>query len=103
MVIVQGDSYNIGLTVLNNAGSTVTPDDVIDIAVQIGTLRKTYLAGELSFADGKWFFPITQEESFRNWPKAAKAQISIKWNSGVVERKPIRGIRFHEGIDKEEL
>jgi hypothetical protein len=48
-------------------------------------------------------FPISQKETFGYWPKATKAQIRILWKNGVVEGKPIHGIRINESTSKEVL
>lgn len=101
--MMQGDSYSLGFTVMNNAGSTITPSDVIDVEISIGHLRKTYSSGKVTFNDGRWFFPLNQEETFGYWPKSVDAQIRVKWKSGVVEGKAIHGVRINESISKEVL
>ena len=50
--MMQGDSYNLGFTVKNNAGSVVTPDDILDMEITIGHLNKTYRREELTFNEG---------------------------------------------------
>lgn len=101
--MMQGDSYSLGFTVLNNAGVAVTPEDVLDVEIAIGHLAKTYRRGEVTFSDGKWFFPLSQAETFGYWPKATKAQIRVRWKNGVVEGKTIHGVRINESISKEVL
>lgn len=101
--MMQGDSYNLGIEILNNAGSPVTPDDVRDVEITIGHLRKTYQESELTYSDGMWFFPIEQEDSFQLWPAAVKAQVRVMWANGVVEGKPLYGVRINESISKEVL
>lgn len=101
--MMQGDSYNLGFTVRNNAGSVVTPDDILDMEITIGHLNKTYRRQELTFHDGRWFFPLTQKETFRYWPKSTKAQIRVRWKNGAVEGKDIHGVRINESISKEVL
>lgn len=101
--MMQGDSYNLGFTVLNNAGAVVVPDDVTDIEITIGHLRKTLKSGKLFFNNNRWMFPLTQAETFGYWPKSVKAQIRIVWKNGVVEGKTIPGVRIHESLSKEVL
>lgn len=101
--MMQGDSYSLGIAVLNNAGSPVTPEDILDMEITIGNLRKTYADAEIAYSDGLWFFPIEQEESFGFWPAAVKAQVRVMWMNGVVEGKPIHGVRIEESISKEVL
>ena len=101
--MMQGDSYFLGIKILNNAGSPVTPEDIRDVEITIGHLRKTYLNAELIYSDGRWLFPVEQEETFRFSPSAVKAQVRVAWPNGVVEGKPLYGIRIGESISKEVL
>lgn len=101
--MMQGDSYNLGIRILNNAGNPVTPDDVIDVEITIGHLSKTYLNCELLFNEGMWLFPLSQKETFHYWPSALKAQVRVAWKNGVVEGKPLYGVRINESISKEVL
>ncbi len=40
--MMQGDGYNIGIRIRNNAGNAVTAEDVADVEICIGHLRKSY-------------------------------------------------------------
>lgn len=101
--MMQGDSYQLGFTVLNNAKSVVTPTDIQDMEITIGHISKTYRNAQIVYSDGKWLFPLSQKETFGYWPKAAKAQIRILWANGILEGKPIHGIRINESLSKEVL
>ena len=101
--MMQGESYNLGIRILNNAGNPVTPDDVIDVEITIGHLSKTYRNAELLFREGVWLFPLSQQETFRYWPSSVKAQVRVLWANGVVEGKPLHGVRINESISKEVL
>lgn len=101
--MMQGDSYNLGFTVTNNAGSVVTPNDIIDMEITIGHLVKRYSNSEITFKDGRWMFPLSQKETFGYWPSVPKCQIRIKWANGVIEGKPIYGVRVNESFSKEVL
>ena len=101
--MMQGDSYNLGFTVTNNAKVPVTPDDIQDMEITIGHIRKTYRNNQITYFNGKWLFPLTQGETFGYWPKAIKAQIRILWANGIVEGKPIYGVRINESTSKEVL
>lgn len=101
--MMQGDAYYLGIRIQNNAGSPVAPEDVLDVEITIGGLIRTYRAGELVYQDGMWFFPMTQEETYAYWPAAVKAQVRVHWANGVVEGKPLYGIRMEESISKEVL
>ncbi len=101
--MMQGDSYNLGIRILNNAGRLVTPEDVKDVEITIGHLRKTYMNSELLYKDGLWLFPLSQQDTFRYWPSSVKAQVRVVWANGVVEGKPLYGVRIDESISKEVL
>ncbi len=101
--MMQGDAYNLGIRILNNAGNPVTPNDIKDLEITIGDLSKTYLRAELSFSDGLWMFPLSQQETFRYRAAQLKAQVRVVWANGVVEGKPLYGVRIDESISKEVL
>ena len=101
--MMQGDSYDLGIRILNNAGNPVTPDDIKDVEITIGHLIKSYLNAELRYSDGVWLFPINQGDSFGYLPSAPRAQVRVKWANGVIEGKPLYGVRVVESISKEVL
>ena len=101
--MMQGDSYNLGIRILNNAGNPVTPEDIRDLEITIGQLSKTYLGAQVTFSEGMWLFPLSQKETFGYLPSAVKAQVRILWANGVIEGKPIHGLRINESISKEVL
>lgn len=101
--MMQGDAYYLGIRILNNAGFPVTPQDVKDVEISLGHLCKNYRRAELLYSDGLWLFPLSQEESFGYFPQAVKAQVRLVWANGVVEGKPLYGVRIGESISKEVL
>lgn len=101
--MMQGDSYNLGIRILNNAGSPVTPEDVKDVEITIGHLSKTYMNSQLTYNEGLWMFPLSQQETFGYWPASVKAQVRVVWANGVIEGKPLYGLRIDESISKEVL
>lgn len=101
--MMQGDSYNLGIRILNNAGSPVTPADIKDVEITIGHLTKTYRKAQLTYQGGVWLFPLNQKETFAYWPSSIKAQVRVVWANGVIEGKPLYGVRIDESISKEVL
>lgn len=101
--MMQGDSYNLGIEILNNAGNPVTPDDINNVEITIGHLRKTYMNAEVTYHEGVWMFPLSQQETLSYWPSAVKAQVRVLWKNGVVEGRPLYGIRINESYSKEVL
>lgn len=101
--MMQGDSYLLGISIFNNAGMPVTPADVVDVEITIGHIKKKYSDVAIIYSDGKWLFPLSQSETFGCMPAAPKAQVRVKWGNGVVEGKPLYGVRIDESISKEVL
>ena len=101
--MMQGDACNLAFSIRNNAGNPVTPEDILDLEILLGPLRKTYGNRELFFQDGLWFFPLTQQETLGFWPAPAVCQLRLKWVNQVVEGRDIPGVRIRESISKEVL
>ena len=101
--MMQGDAYLLGISILNNAGMPVTPAEVADVEITIGHLKKKYSDAALSFRGGVWMLPLSQSETFGCLPAAPKAQVRVKWANGVIEGKPLYGVRIDESISKEVL
>ena len=101
--MMQGDAYLLGIQILNNAGMPVTPADVIDVEITIGHMKKRYSEALLSYSDGLWLLPLSQSETFGYLPAAPRAQVRVKWANGVVEGKPLYGVRIDESISREVL
>lgn len=101
--MMQGDAYNLGIQILNNAGSPVTPDDIQDLEITIGHLRKTYRESQVTYHEGMWLFPFSQKETFGFRPDAIKAQVRVFWANGVIEGQPLYGVRIDESISREVL
>ena len=100
--MMQADAYLLGIRILNNAGTTVTPQDVQEVEITIGHLKKRYGAAELTFQNGLWMFPLSQQQTL-SMVSTPKAQVRVKWTNGVVEGKPLYGVRFDESISREVL
>lgn len=103
--MMQGDAYSLAVKILNGNKEVVKPADVRDVEICVGSLRKTYGQGEVTYdADSqKWKFPLTQEETFKMLPAKVKSQVRVVWSSGDVEGYDLGYIRFNESISKEVL
>ena len=101
--MMQGDACLLGIRILNNAGEPVTPLDVADVEITVGHLHKRYSDAAISFRDGLWMFPLSQEETFSYENAAPRAQVRVKWANGVIEGKPLYGVSIDESISKEVL
>ena len=101
--MMQGDSYSIGVRILNNAGVNVKPEDVADVEITIGRVSKSLSRGQLRYESNSWLYPISQSESMKILPGIVPAQVRVVWKNGAVEGKAIEGIRMHESLSKEVL
>lgn len=103
--MMQGDSYNLEVEILDTDGGVVTESNVSEVEITVGFLRKTYTDGEVSYSEdiGKWLFPITQEESFKLPTNGVKAQVRVAWKTGGVVGVSLGRINVHESISKEVL
>ena len=101
--MMQGDTSQLGFTLRGNGGALLTPGELLDVEITLGDLRKTWQGKALLYSDGKWFFPLTQQESFGLWPGQLRCQVRVLWNNGVVEGKTLQGLRLQESISKEVL
>lgn len=59
MKIMQGDSYNIAITLTDDDGEEITSAD--EVSVTLGKLTKTVTYSE---GDAAWLFPLSQDETF---------------------------------------
>lgn len=98
--MMQGDSYGLKIEILNADGVAVTPDDISDVEITVGFIRKTYARGEIIYSDGLWIIPLTQEETFKLPAARVKAQVRVVWSDGFVEGASLDEIRIHESISK---
>ena len=64
MRILQGDSYPIPVEITQD-GASITPEVIEEIEITSGnTVRKTYTGGGVFFAEGMWYFLLSQEDTF---------------------------------------
>lgn len=100
---MQGDSYDLGIRIVNNAGSSVTQNDVIDVEITIGRVSKSLSNGQVRYDSGVWLYPISQKESMAILPGKVSAQVRVVWNDGSIEGTRIDGVRMHESLSREVL
>lgn len=80
--MMQGDAYKLPFAVTNN-GVTVVPDMVSTIEFTIGTLTRNY-PDTVTYKDGWYLFPLTQEETFALAAKKQPYQVRVKFTDGSV-------------------
>lgn len=101
--MMQGDARKLKIKIRKADGSEVTDADISDVEITVGSMRKTLKAGELSFADDVFLFPITQQESFKLPVSRVKAQVRVVWPNGDVQGVSLGHIDIDESISREVL
>ncbi len=98
--MMQGDSYGLKISISSNS-KKVTPDDVSDVEITVGIIRKTYTKGEVLYESGQgWIVSLTQDETFKLPAARVKAQVRVVWKDGSVEGASLGEIRVDESISK---
>lgn len=69
MTIMQGDSYNIPFQFAmlddeTGEGIPITDEMVTDVSITLDGITKTMNDGDITYNDGDFLFPMTQEDSF---------------------------------------
>lgn len=82
MTILQGDAYLIPVNITRD-GKPVTEEDISDIEIILGGISKLY-PGEVTYAEGKFCFPLTQDESFGIDADRYDLLVRPKFNDGTV-------------------
>lgn len=62
IIMMQGDACRLPFHIRQD-GVTVTPEMITDLEVTVGSLRKTYTSGEITYGEGCWFVYLSQEET----------------------------------------
>nr|DAK88393.1 MAG TPA: BppU domain protein [Caudoviricetes sp.] len=95
--LVQGDSYNLSVTI-KNKGQPLDIASVEKVEISLLYLQKSY-PGEIGYEDGKFLFPLTQQETFR-LPKLCQMQVRVKFKSGDVIGSEIKQIDVAHALSK---
>ena len=98
--MMQGDSYKLKVAILSPDQTALTPADLVDVEITIGSLVKSYSAREVTFEDDAWWVHLTQEDTFKMPASRIKAQVRVKWPDGNVEGQALGQIINHESMSK---
>lgn len=101
--MMQGDGYGLPIEIRRADGTVVTEQEVADVEVTLGSVRKTYRQGEVTFDHGQWFFPVTQQETFSLPAERLRCQVRILWPDGSVEGVSLGEILVTESLSREVL
>lgn len=99
--IMQGDSYGIPITIEFDGGIG-TPDNLLDVEVVLGDIKKSYSEGKLTFDDenNQYIFPLTQTDSLAMAASYNRAQIRIKLMTGEVIGQVIENLVVDRSLSK---
>ena len=100
--MMQGDARDIAIQIMNG-DNPLTINDVNDLEVTIGALRKKASENEITFSDDMWLFHVTQEETFDLRPGYHEVQCRVVWPDGNVEGVELGRIRVLESESREVL
>ena len=100
--MMQGDAYNIYLTILNESGEAITDADVSKVNITFGGTTKSYPDGAVSYDDGEWLYPVTQAQTI-GMANVAELSVRVKYTGGDVEGAKIGNVYIIPSADKEEM
>lgn len=101
--MMQGDSYRLPMLIQKADGTVITDADVANVEICIGRMIKTTKSGEVTYSDGYFHFPLTQEETFKLAAGPVMAQVRVAWPDGSVEGDVLGVIHISKSTSKEVL
>lgn len=78
--IIQGEQYAIEVILTDDDENVITPSEVDDVKIKIGSLEKKYSSGRLTYDNGAWLFPLTQTETLDL--KASSVSVQAQYLKG---------------------
>ena len=82
--MMRGDSYEIAITLTDEENQPIAPADVSEVEISLGDIIKTYSSGEVIYDDGKWLFPVAQDETLSTVAAVSTLQVRVKYLLGDV-------------------
>ena len=86
MAFTQGDEYLIPV-LIKQKDTIITPENATGVKVGIGSAVSKYPDGDLMFAEGLWYFPLTQEISLRIPEGEVEFQVAVKLTNNIVHSR----------------
>ena len=81
-VITRGEQYAVEI-VIKNDEDVITPNNCDDVKIKLGNLEKKYSDNEIFYEDGRWLFPLTQEQTLAMNLKRVNLQAQYKSGSNI--------------------
>ena len=102
MTIKQGDAYDIAIMLENEDGTAITPENVSVVEIALGSLIKSFPEGDVTFSEGAFLFPLSQEETFP-MRGTKRLEVRVKFLSGDVAGAKLGSIAIDSSISREVL
>lgn len=104
LIIMQGDQYAIPIIGKQN-GKPLDMDTIDEIEFTVGKLRKLYPGEVVLDEEGRFLFPLTQQETFAVQRSSQHVQIRVKFKGDppVVVGVDVGRINVDESVSKEVL
>lgn len=80
--VMQGDRYSVPFILRAQDGTIITDEMVKTVVLNLGNMSRQY-PGDVTYADGKWLFPMSQKQSFA-MKGSVEPQARIEFNDGTV-------------------
>lgn len=83
--VMQGDAYNIPVTIKSGNGTLITPEIAACVEITVGQFTKRW-PGQVTFDEktGEWQFPVTQKQTFRFAPGTAVVQARVVFQDSSI-------------------
>ena len=78
----QGDAYTLAVTLTDENGTALAPEDVSKVEISIGNITKQY-PDEVTYDDGAFLMPITETDS-HSMRGILPSQVRVLFPSGEV-------------------
>lgn len=104
--ILQGSALPIAIDLVDeDTGDPITSDDVSNVELVIGNIRKTMTSGGITYdtEQKSWVFNLSQEETFSMSPTIYEPQCRIVLAGGRIPGAILSKVRIIEGRSKEVL
>lgn len=98
--MVQGDAYDIHLTLLRDDDTPIVDTDVAKVNITFGGTTKSYPDGAVTYDDGEWLYPVTQAQTI-GMPPVTELSVRVKFYGGDVEGAKIGNVYIIPTEDKE--
>ena len=100
--MMQGDAYDIRLTLVRDDDTPIVDTDVAKVNITFCGTTKSYPDGAVTYDDGEWLYPVTQAQTI-GMPSVAELSVRVKFFGGDVEGAKIGNVFIVLSEDKEEM